>query len=183
MLKIKISHRVFVSYHTLDQFKINCLGSIKKKKKKCLGFESTSHFYINENNFLCIVSKRELPAELMVTENSFVIQVLPVGKELLACLTAFRELGSCNEGRSALAAISFRIQSTNQELESDRGHERDENYDLFSEFEWRRCPPLLSCWKKLLRLVDIKDDLSTNVIEAVDALCWGALHFCRDGKR
>ncbi|XP_075637615.1 protein virilizer homolog isoform X2 [Castanea sativa] len=108
--------------------------------------------------------------------------VLPVGKELLACLTALRELGSCNEGRSALAAISFHIQSANQELESDRGHERDENYNLFSEFEWRRRPPLLSCWKKLLRSVDIKDDLSTNVIEAVDALCLGALHFCMDGK-
>lgn len=108
--------------------------------------------------------------------------VLPVGKELLACLTAFRELGSCSEGRSALAAISFHIQSTNQELELGRGHERDGKYNIFSEFDWRMRPPLLICWKKLLRSVDMKDDLSTYAIDAVEALCWGALHFCMDGK-
>lgn len=112
-----------------------------------------------------------------------VFQVLPVGKELLACLTAFSELGSRNEGRSALAAISLHIQSAIQEPEIGRRHERDAKYDLLSEFEWRSCPPLLCCWKKLLSSVDTKDSLSTYAIEAVDALSLGALHFCTDGKR
>ncbi|XP_059462211.1 protein virilizer homolog isoform X3 [Corylus avellana] len=107
--------------------------------------------------------------------------VLPVGKELLACLTAFSEIGSRNEGRSALAAISIHIQSAIQEPELGRRHERDAIYDLLSEFEWRNSPPLLCCWKKLFSSVDIKD-LSTYAIEAVDALSLGALHFCTDGK-
>lgn len=110
-------------------------------------------------------------------------QVLPVGKELLACLAAFGELGSCSEGRSALAAISFHIQSDTQELELGRGDERDGKDNLLSEFEWRRHPPMLSCWKKLLTSVDTKDGLSTDAIEAVDALSLSAVRFCIDGKR
>lgn len=51
--------------------------------------------------------------------------VLPVGQELLACLAAFSELGNCNEGQRAMAAISFHIQSIIQEPESERGPERD----------------------------------------------------------
>ncbi|XP_041028654.1 protein virilizer homolog isoform X1 [Juglans microcarpa x Juglans regia] len=108
--------------------------------------------------------------------------VLPVGKELLACLAAFGELGSCSEGRSALVAISFHIQSDIQELELGRGDERDGKDNLFSEFEWRRHPPMLSCWKKLLTSVDTKDGLSSDAIEAVDALFLSAVRFCIDGK-
>ncbi|KAK9290992.1 hypothetical protein L1049_009175 [Liquidambar formosana] len=110
-------------------------------------------------------------------------QLLPVGRELLACLTAFKELGSCNEGQSALVAIFSRICSSSvEELESDRGLEGDGNYILFNKFEWRKRPPLLCCWKRLLRSVNSMDGLSTYAIDAVGALSLAALRFSMDGK-
>ncbi|KAF7804221.1 protein virilizer-like protein [Senna tora] len=99
-------------------------------------------------------------------------QVLPVGKELVASLTAFRELASCSEGQNAFGAI----------LEP-RKDERDVNYNGYSEVEWRKCPPLLSCWMKLLRSIDTQEGFSTSVIEAIYALSVGSLLFCMDGER
>ncbi|XP_028787721.1 protein virilizer homolog [Neltuma alba] len=97
-------------------------------------------------------------------------QVLPVGKELVACLTAFRELASCGEGQIAFGAI----------LEP-HDHDNDVNYYNHSEVEWRKCPPLLGCLIKLLRSVDTQEGLSTFVIEAIYALSVGSLRFCMDG--
>ncbi|XVE75858.1 hypothetical protein DITRI_Ditri12bG0125200 [Diplodiscus trichospermus] len=110
-------------------------------------------------------------------------QVLPVGKELVCCLTAFKDLGSCTEGRRALiSALLYSGSSTCGELESERGHEKNANFDFLNESEWRKSPPLLCCWMKLLRSVDSKDCLSTYAIEAVNALSLGSLLFCMDGN-
>ncbi|XVF76085.1 hypothetical protein PTKIN_Ptkin13bG0237800 [Pterospermum kingtungense] len=110
-------------------------------------------------------------------------QVLPVGKELVSCLRAFKDLGSCNEGRSALMpALQYSSSSTHGELESERGHEKSGNFHFLYESEWRKSPPLLSCWRKLLRSVDSNDCLSTYTIEAVNALSIGSLCFCMGGS-
>ncbi|XVE96282.1 hypothetical protein REPUB_Repub02eG0207600 [Reevesia pubescens] len=110
-------------------------------------------------------------------------QVLPVGKELASCLTAFKDLGSCTEGRSALmSALLYSSSSTRGELESEIGYEKNENFHYLNESEWRKSPPLLCCWTKLLRSVDSKDCLSTYTIEAVKALSFGSLCFCMDGN-
>ncbi|KAK4272667.1 hypothetical protein QN277_021186 [Acacia crassicarpa] len=98
-------------------------------------------------------------------------QVLPVGKELVACLTAFRELASCGEGRIAFEAILEPFD-----------HDKVVSYYNHSEAEWRKCPPLLDCLIKLLRSIDTQEGLSTFVIEAIYALSVGSLRFCMGGE-
>ena len=102
---------------------------------------------------------------------------------MLACLTVFKELGSCNEGQNALMAVFLRIRSGDVELEQERGHERGGSHNVLTEYEWKKLPPLLCCWTKLLRSVDPSDSFPTYAIEAVGALSLGALCFCVDGKR
>ncbi|XWS59372.1 hypothetical protein CRYUN_Cryun08bG0115900 [Craigia yunnanensis] len=110
-------------------------------------------------------------------------QVLPVGKELVSCLTAFKDLGSSTEGCSALmSALLYSSSSTHGELESEKGHEKNGNFHFLNESEWRKSQPLLCCWTKLLRSVDSRDCLSTYAIEAVNALSLGSLRFCMDGN-
>ncbi|KAK8690351.1 hypothetical protein V6N13_089044 [Hibiscus sabdariffa] len=110
-------------------------------------------------------------------------KVLPVGKELVSCLTAFKDMGSCTEGRSALlSALLYSSSSTHEELESERGNEKNVNFRFLNESEWRKSPPLLCCWIKLLRSVDSKDYLSPCTLEAADALSLGTLGFCMDGN-
>ncbi|KAL7225923.1 hypothetical protein ACSBR1_021135 [Camellia fascicularis] len=110
-------------------------------------------------------------------------KILPVGRELLACLSTFKELGSCSEGQSALLSIFLHIQSSStEEYDSDSRHERDGSYNLLNALEWRKSPPLLCCWITLLRSLDSKDDVPDFAIEAVGALSSGALLFCIDGK-
>ncbi|XP_059626354.1 protein virilizer homolog [Cornus florida] len=104
-------------------------------------------------------------------------KVLPVGEELLACLSVFKELVCCNEGQSALLSIFLHIQSSGvEECESESRH------GFFNGFEWRKHPPLLCCWKNLLSYIDSKDVPPVFVIEAVGTLSSGAQLFCVDGK-
>ncbi|KOM33999.1 hypothetical protein LR48_Vigan02g014900 [Vigna angularis] len=108
-------------------------------------------------------------------------KVLPVGKELLACLTAFKELASCGEGQVAFGATYLGIHSLAYELDPQKG-DRNVNYSVSSVAEWRKCPPLLSCWMKLLKSMDdTKEGLSTYAIEAVYALSVGSIQFCMNG--
>ncbi|WCJ34180.1 embryo defective 2016 [Euphorbia peplus] len=103
-------------------------------------------------------------------------QVLPVGRELLSCLTCFKELGSSNEGRNALVSLLHQVNTSIEEL----GPERDENYNV-DDFEWKK-HPLLHCWKTLMKSIDTEDDLSAVAVEAVNELSIGSLYFCMDGK-
>ncbi|KAE8717059.1 putative ATP-dependent RNA helicase DHX36-like isoform X1 [Hibiscus syriacus] len=110
-------------------------------------------------------------------------KVLPVGRELVSCLTAFKDMGYCSEGRSALlSALLYSSSSTHEELESERGNERNVNFYFLSESEWGKSPPLLCCWIKLLRSVDSKDYLSPYALEAANALSLGTLGFCMSGN-
>ncbi|KAL8217068.1 hypothetical protein R6Q57_023905 [Mikania cordata] len=99
------------------------------------------------------------------------VKLLPVGKELVACLSAFKDLGSSSEGRSGLLSIFLHIQSSNNE-ESD-----PDNFDLF---ELKKSPPLLFCWRTLLNSIETNDVPSASTVEAVEALSLGALKFCMD---
>ncbi|PSS01624.1 Protein virilizer like [Actinidia chinensis var. chinensis] len=103
-------------------------------------------------------------------------KVLPVGRELFACLSTFKDLGSCSEGQRALLSMLLQIQSSRNE-----GYDSD-GRQLFNAFEWRKSPPLLCCWITLLRSLDSKDVVPDYAIEAVAALSSGALRFCMDGK-
>ncbi|CAK7342049.1 unnamed protein product [Dovyalis caffra] len=109
-------------------------------------------------------------------------QVLPVGKELLSCVACFKDLSYCNEGRSACVTTLHHIYTSIEEHKSGNGQERNKNYNL-DDIEWRKHPPFLSCWIRLLKSVDSKEELSICAIEAVATLSIGALCFCLDGKR
>lgn len=82
----------------------------------------------------------------------------------------------------AFGATHFGIHSHALELEP-RKDDRNVNYNVSSVAEWIKCPPLLSCWMKLLRSIDTKEGLSTYAIEAAYALSVGSLQFCMNGDR
>ncbi|KAK6147265.1 hypothetical protein DH2020_018177 [Rehmannia glutinosa] len=110
--------------------------------------------------------------------------VLPLGTELLACLSAFKGMGSSTEGQSALLSIVKRIQSsTVQDSESQIRHETNASCGIIHASEWKEHPPLLCCWTTLLRSIDTKDVPAVHVAAAIDTLASGALGFCMDGKR
>lgn len=107
-------------------------------------------------------------------------QVLPVGKELVACLTIFKELVSQAEGQRALLEAFIYIKSSNTD-ESQRGRSQETRafYSHLIDADWR-CP-LLYCWINLYRSIE-KEGLSIHSAEAVGVLCTGCLRFCVDGK-
>ncbi|KAF9595898.1 hypothetical protein IFM89_005966 [Coptis chinensis] len=111
-------------------------------------------------------------------------QVLPVGKELLASLIAFKELASCSEGRSAFASISTHFQSFSlDEVELESRHEQDGHDGVIDNSDGRMSPPLLYFWRNISKSVGGRECLSTHAIESVGALSLGALCLCVEGKR
>ncbi|KAG8501130.1 hypothetical protein CXB51_003259 [Gossypium anomalum] len=110
-------------------------------------------------------------------------QVLPVGKELVSCLTAFRDMGSCTEGRNALlSALLYSSSSTHDELESERGNEKNVIFISLMNLNGEKSPPLLCCWIKLLKSIDSKDHLPPYTLEAANVLSLGTLGFCMGGN-
>ncbi|XP_050380186.1 protein virilizer homolog [Argentina anserina] len=192
---------------TLTRVLDRCLGTIDADRITILAGRSSSQSGfpvlswsrpVFKSFSLISISQASLPNDLhkfanMGAEDSIMIlkyllrfcQVLSAGKELLACLAAFKDLGSCSEGRSALASSFNGLNYIPEDRESYKGHLMDGNGSscLFNESEWRKCPPLLLCCKTLLRSADSKDGLSSYAIEAVRALCMGCLWFCLDGER
>ncbi|KAF2323825.1 hypothetical protein GH714_042410 [Hevea brasiliensis] len=83
-------------------------------------------------------------------------QVLPVGKELLSCLTCFKELGSCNEGRSALLTSLRDVKTSSEELRSESVHERNGNYNL-DDFERKNLNS--NAVDAIKRLFGLQDDM------------------------
>jgi len=109
------------------------------------------------------------------------LQVLPVGKELLACLTVLKQLASQAEGQRALVEAFMYIKSSNTDENQTGGLQDTPAYcsDLV-DAEWRS--PLLYSWMNLYRSIE-KDGLSIHSLEAVGVLSIGSLRFCMDGKR
>ncbi|XP_030553813.1 protein virilizer homolog [Rhodamnia argentea] len=108
-------------------------------------------------------------------------QVLPVGKELLACVRSFKEISSCKEGRDSLMA-AFGSFSSSVVHERDKGHETNQIYNG-NESGWSKCAPLLCCWKKMWSSSDASDDSSSFAAHGLDLLSSGCLSFCVDGNR
>ncbi|KAI3682539.1 hypothetical protein L1987_82588 [Smallanthus sonchifolius] len=106
------------------------------------------------------------------------VKLLPVGKELVACLSAFKDLGFSSEGQSGLLSIFLHIQSSpNEESDPDSRQLVNDDSDII---ELKRSPPLLFCWRTLLNSFESDDVPSVPTIEAVEALSLGALTFCMD---
>lgn len=99
-------------------------------------------------------------------------KVLPVGKELIACLSAFKELGSSSEGKNALLSILIE----DSELDSSRGDDRDPR--ILNAREWREYHPLQFCWTALLRSFVSQDSAPAYAVKAIGLLSSGALQFC-----
>ncbi|XP_048500624.1 protein virilizer homolog isoform X2 [Beta vulgaris subsp. vulgaris] len=127
--------------------------------------------------------------EILSTEDSAVIlnyvfklcQLLPVGNELVACLTTFKEVASHAEGQRALFDAFLFIRSGNtSENQPGRPQEFHGFYNHLIDVEWRRCP-LLCCWINLYRSVE-NEGLSTYSVDAVGVLSVGAMRFCIEGK-
>ncbi|XP_073157771.1 protein virilizer homolog isoform X2 [Henckelia pumila] len=109
--------------------------------------------------------------------------VLPVGNELLACLSAFKEMGSSIEGQSSLLSLLTHIHSSAvDDSESQINRESNARFNILIASEWLERPPLLCCWNSLLRSISSKDVPAVHVATAIDALSFGALNFCMDGE-
>lgn len=107
------------------------------------------------------------------------IKFLPVGRELVACLLAFKDLGSSAEGRSGLLSVFLHVQSSyGEESEPESRQVIDGKFDLIE----LNNPPLLFCWRTLLNSIETEDVPSVSAIEAVEALSSGALSFCMDKR-
>ncbi|XP_023749137.1 protein virilizer homolog isoform X2 [Lactuca sativa] len=104
---------------------------------------------------------------------------LPVGKELVACLLAFKDLGSSSEGQNGLFSIFSQVQSLYEESEHENSPLIDGKFDLI---ELNKTPPLLFCLRTLLNSIETEDIPSASLIEAIEALSSGALNFCMDKK-
>lgn len=109
-------------------------------------------------------------------------QTLPIGKELIACVGAFKEFISCTEGCNAFLDAFSRIHSDEEVHEQNRVYESNPTYDPMDS-RWTSSPPLLCCWKKLCDSIISNNDLSTSSAEAINILSAGCISLCRDGKR
>ncbi|OAY73037.1 hypothetical protein ACMD2_02584 [Ananas comosus] len=127
--------------------------------------------FLNEN-----ISLEE--SSLIVRHLLKLCQVLPVGKELLACAMAFKELVSSKQGRISLSVIYSQALGPNQELEQDE-RDTDENYS--NEYSWLQSLPFLKCWKKLLRSLDSNDSCANFVVETVYVLSLSAVCLSLEG--
>lgn len=139
----------------------------------------TSQYYSRRHDFKFFENMSDKDYALILHYLLKSCQVLPVGIELLACLITLKELASCSEGQMAFDAILSGIHYNAREL--DQKDDMDVNNNVPSIAEWRKCPPLLSCWMKLLRSIDTTEGLSPYAIEAVYALSMGSLQFCMNG--
>ncbi|GFQ01432.1 hypothetical protein PHJA_002287100 [Phtheirospermum japonicum] len=109
--------------------------------------------------------------------------VLPLGKELLACLSAFKQMCFSTEGQRALLTIAKHIESsTIQDSESLIKRETDPSWGIIRASEWKEHPPLFCCWTNLLRSFESNYVSAVEVAEAIYTLSSGALGFCMDGE-
>ncbi|KAL3536025.1 hypothetical protein ACH5RR_004486, partial [Cinchona calisaya] len=135
-----------------------------------------------------VMRDRHIPEDLTTGECSLILsyiinlcQVLPVGKELLACVSALKELGSSTLGRDALLDIFLKVQPFMVEdctLENRGGDDRD--LRIINPCEWKENPPLRVCWSTFLMSIASRDGSPEYAVEAIGLLASGALLFCME---
>ncbi|CAM8891743.1 unnamed protein product [Rhodiola kirilowii] len=109
-------------------------------------------------------------------------QILPPGRELLACVEAFKEIVSSDNGQRALAIFCSRICSAGEDYDYENENIFEGRLNPFDKAQWIMNPPLLCCWKKLVAAVESKDSTLSGATDAVCLLCMGALKFSFNGK-
>ncbi|GER27313.1 hypothetical protein STAS_03009 [Striga asiatica] len=123
--------------------------------------------------------------EECVTFCSYLVRfcmVLPLGKELLACLSAFKDMVCYTEGQNALLTVVKHIQlSAVQDSESQTKHAANASWGVICASEWGH-PPMLCCWTNLIRLFESNDVPAIEVAKAMYLLASGMLGFCMNGE-
>lgn len=106
-------------------------------------------------------------------------QVLPVGREMLACSLAFKELASSYTCRSAVALIFSQIHTSNQDvLEKD---ESEANHNSSTVDNWRCFSSLFKCWKKLTKYIG-SNQPTDYLVETIYSLTLGAIALSQYGE-
>ncbi|CAL4917596.1 unnamed protein product [Urochloa decumbens] len=106
-------------------------------------------------------------------------QVLPVGREMLACSLAFKELASSYTCRSAVTLIFSQIHTSNQDvLEKD---ESDANDNSSTVDHWGCFSSLIKCWKKLTKYIG-SNQPSDYLVETIYSFTLGAIALSQCGE-
>ncbi|EER93923.2 hypothetical protein BDA96_01G201900 [Sorghum bicolor] len=106
-------------------------------------------------------------------------QVLPVGREMLACSLAFKELAASYTCRSAVTLILSQIHTSNKDvLEKD---ESDPNHNLPTLDGWNCFSSLFNCWKKLAKYIG-SNQPTDYLVETIYSLTLGAITLSQYGE-
>lgn len=109
--------------------------------------------------------------------------VAPVGKELQAFWDALTTIGSHNLGRSAFAFVALQMHSP-PIGRRDTTKEGESVFDITSsdELDDQETPPFLSCWKKLVSVLETNEGIPHEAIEITKCFALGTLYLCAAGK-
>jgi hypothetical protein len=111
--------------------------------------------------------------------NKIKSQVLPVGREMLACSLAFKELAASYTCRSAVALIFSQIHTSNEDvLEKD---ESEANHNSTVD-NWRCFSSLFKSWKKLTKYIG-SNQPTDYLLETIYSLTLGAIALSQYGEK
>ncbi|KAF8722237.1 hypothetical protein HU200_022545 [Digitaria exilis] len=106
-------------------------------------------------------------------------QVLPVGREMLACSLAFKELASSYTCRSAVTLIFSQIHTSDEDvIEKD---ESDANHKLSTVDNWSCFSSLFKCWKKIIKYIG-SNQPTDYLVETIYSLTLGAIALSQYGE-
>ncbi|KAF8682053.1 hypothetical protein HU200_045513 [Digitaria exilis] len=106
-------------------------------------------------------------------------QVLPVGREMLACSLAFKELASSYTCRSAVTLIFSQIHTFDEDvLEKD---ESDANHKSSTVDNWSCFSSLFKCWKKIIKYIG-SNQPTDYLVETIYSLTLGAIALSQYGE-
>ncbi|KAJ1294785.1 hypothetical protein BS78_01G173400 [Paspalum vaginatum] len=106
-------------------------------------------------------------------------QVLPVGREMLACSLAFKELAASYTCRSAVPFIFSQIHTSDKDvLEKD---ESDTNHNSSTVDNWSCFSSLFKCWEKLVKYI-VSNQPTDYLIETIYSLTLGAITLGQYGE-
>ena len=105
---------------------------------------------------------------------------MPVGREMLACSLAFKELASSYTFRNAVTLIFSQIHTSNQDfIEKD---ENDANRNSSTVDNWSCFSSLFKCWKKLIKNIG-SDQPTDYLVETIYSLTLGAIALSQYGEK